>query len=107
LLVAGLGLLLLVIVASLFIATREGATPPTSPASIAPLAASEQPPPLPSPAAAPVAASYVGASRCQSCHESEFKAWSGSHHQLAMQDATAATVLGDFADVSINYQGVA
>ncbi|WP_300318633.1 tetratricopeptide repeat protein [Accumulibacter sp.] len=56
------------------------------------------------PAGAP--ASYVGATVCKSCHESEFKAWSGSHHQLAMQQATAATVLGDFTDVKFSYAGV-
>jgi len=41
-------------------------------------------------------ADYVGAATCKQCHESEFKAWSGSHHQLAMQEANATTVLGDF-----------
>jgi predicted CXXCH cytochrome family protein len=107
LLVAGLALLL-AIAASLFIATRQDAAPPTSQAAVGPLATAEQQPsPLPLAVAAPAAASYVGASRCQSCHESEFRAWNGSHHQLAMQDATAATVLGDFADASFNYQGVA
>ncbi|HRD92660.1 MAG TPA: tetratricopeptide repeat protein [Accumulibacter sp.] len=53
-----------------------------------------------------VSASYVGASACKTCHDSEFKAWSGSHHQLAMQEATASTVLGDFADTRFSYHGV-
>ena len=51
-------------------------------------------------------ASYVGAKVCKTCHESEFKAWSGSHHDLAMQEAAAATVLGNFADARFRHQGV-
>ena len=34
-------------------------------------------PPLPT---LPVAADYVGAAACKQCHETEFKAWAGSHH---------------------------
>lgn len=33
---------------------------------------------------------------CAECHEAEYEAWSGSHHDLAMQEASSATVLGDF-----------
>jgi predicted CXXCH cytochrome family protein len=51
-------------------------------------------------------ASYVGAAICKTCHESEFKAWSGSHHDLAMQAATAATVLGNFADVRFRHKEI-
>lgn len=40
--------------------------------------------------------SYVGAETCVSCHEVESAAWRGSHHDLAMQEANALTVLGDF-----------
>ena len=32
--------------------------------------------------------------------------WKGSHHALAMQPATAATVLGDFADAQLEHFGV-
>ena len=39
---------------------------------------------------------YVGEATCAGCHASEHEAWSGSHHDLAMQEATADTVLGDF-----------
>jgi len=31
------------------------------------------------------------------CHAAEFDAWKGSHHALATQPETEATVLGDFA----------
>lgn len=51
-------------------------------------------------------ASYVGAKVCKTCHENEFVAWSGSHHNLAMQEATAASVLGNFADTSFRHRGV-
>ena len=51
-------------------------------------------------------ATYVGAKVCKTCHEGEFKAWSGSHHDLAMQEATAATVLGNFADARFRHLGV-
>jgi tetratricopeptide (TPR) repeat protein len=58
----------------------------------APPSALAQSPPPPAP---PV---YVGAEACKGCHTSQYQAWMGSHHQLAMQEATAATVLGDFHD---------
>ena len=51
-------------------------------------------------------AEYVGAATCKQCHESEFKAWTGSHHQLAMQDANANTVLGDFENAKFKHYDV-
>lgn len=36
---------------------------------------------------------------CFECHAEETRAWRGSHHDLAMQEATPETVLGDFNDV--------
>jgi predicted CXXCH cytochrome family protein len=48
---------------------------------------------------------YVGSQRCQPCHAAQLAAWSGSHHALAMQVASAATVRGDFADRSFDYFG--
>ena len=51
-------------------------------------------------------ATYVGAKVCKTCHEGEFKAWSGSHHDLAMQEATAESVLGNFADARFRHLGV-
>ena len=45
---------------------------------------------------------YVGATVCGECHEKELALWRGSHHDLAMTRATAATVLGDFDDAEIN-----
>lgn len=51
------------------------------------------------------AATYVGATSCRSCHEDQFNDWTGSHHDLAMQRATPATVLGDFKDATFDYFG--
>jgi predicted CXXCH cytochrome family protein len=51
-------------------------------------------------------ADYVGAAACKQCHETEFRAWTGSHHQLAMQEANASTVLGNFDDAKFRYGGV-
>ncbi|MGC1510481.1 multiheme c-type cytochrome [Ketobacter sp.] len=39
---------------------------------------------------------YVGKSACVDCHQKEVEAWTGSHHDLAMQEVNQATVLGDF-----------
>ena len=49
---------------------------------------------------------FVGAQACAGCHAAEFDAWKGSHHALAMQPATAATVLGDFTGAKLEHFGV-
>ena len=51
-------------------------------------------------------ATYVGRSGCAACHAQEHTAHHGSHHDLAMQPATAETVLGDFTDTSFVRYGV-
>ncbi len=43
---------------------------------------------------------FVGSEQCMTCHQEAYEAWQGSHHDLAMQEATPETVLGDFSDVS-------
>lgn len=48
---------------------------------------------------------YAGSAVCGRCHAREFAAWRGSHHDLAMQAATADTVLGDFGDVEFDGAG--
>jgi Tfp pilus assembly protein PilF len=50
-------------------------------------------------------ASYVGGAECATCHTEETEAWTGSHHDLAMQEATASTVLGDFDDALFTSYG--
>ena len=49
---------------------------------------------------------YVGAQTCAGCHAAETDAWKGSHHALAMQPATEATVLGDFSGAHLEHFGV-
>ncbi len=39
---------------------------------------------------------FVPDGACASCHAQQHDEWSRSHHALAMQEATEATVLGDF-----------
>jgi len=49
---------------------------------------------------------YVGSTACAECHADQHAAWTGSHHDLAMQEATAETVLGDFNDAEFTLDGV-
>jgi tetratricopeptide (TPR) repeat protein len=51
-------------------------------------------------------AEYVGREACARCHLIETRFWMDSHHDLAMQEATPATVLGDFDNASFTYAGV-
>ncbi len=51
-------------------------------------------------------ATFTGSGECASCHEPQYQSWSGSHHDLAMQHASAETVLGDFHDATIQVAGV-
>jgi len=48
----------------------------------------------------------VGSAACVGCHQVEFDAWRSSHHDLAMQQATSDTVLGDFSDAELTSHGV-
>ena len=52
------------------------------------------------------ASPYIGDKKCQECHTKEHKLWKGSDHDLAMQVATEATVLGDFNNVKFTYNGI-
>ena len=56
-------------------------------------------------AAAPEPA-FVGRAACAGCHAREDSLWKGSHHDLAMQPAAAATVLGDFHGTTFTHFGV-
>jgi hypothetical protein len=51
-------------------------------------------------------ARFVGGAVCATCHGAEADLWRGSHHDLAMQPATAETVLGDFDDATFTAYGV-
>ena len=49
---------------------------------------------------------YVGRNACIRCHQKEAEAYTGSHHDLAMDVATSETVLGDFSDVTFENDGI-
>jgi predicted CXXCH cytochrome family protein len=49
---------------------------------------------------------YVGRVQCASCHAEQNARWAGSQHDLAMQEATAASVLGGFDDAELDQFGV-
>ena len=49
---------------------------------------------------------YVGQQHCQSCHVKEHQQWKGSHHDLAMQEASEKTILGDFSNVIFSKSGI-
>ena len=51
-------------------------------------------------------ATYVGDKACTVCHEKEVKEWKGSHHDLAMMLADEKSVLGDFNNATLNYNGI-
>jgi predicted CXXCH cytochrome family protein len=50
---------------------------------------------------------FVGSAACAKCHRPEYEHWTGSHHQLAMQPATDATVLGNFNHATVRNDGIA
>jgi len=51
------------------------------------------------------AAAFVDEGTCASCHAAEHKAWIGSHHDRAMDVASASTVLGDFSGIDFVSRG--
>jgi Flp pilus assembly protein TadD len=57
------------------------------------------------PVALAASATYVGRAKCATCHKEEDARYQGSHHDLAMQEATPATVLGDFSGATFTYAG--
>jgi len=70
----------------------------------------DEAPGAPAPAAPLVetapAPEYLGLAACADCHAEEAERWRGSHHDLAMQEASDESVLGDFADAAITHFGV-
>jgi len=53
-----------------------------------------------------VPATFIGSAKCRDCHKKEYDSWQGSHHDLAMDVANEATVLGDFDDAEFTLHGV-
>lgn len=60
-----------------------------------------------SPSAPLAIAGFAGEAVCASCHPREAAAWTGSHHQRAMQPARDGAVLGEFAGAQLSQAGVA
>lgn len=50
--------------------------------------------------------SFVGRQTCAGCHAEQDRLWQGSHHDLAMQEATEATVLGRFDGATLTHSGI-
>lgn len=50
--------------------------------------------------------SFVPNQQCAECHPQQIADWLGSHHEQAMQPATAETVLADFDDVTFMDEGI-
>ncbi len=62
---------------------------------------------VPVPSLAPVAPlQFVGSAACAQCHATPTQDWSGSHHALAMQEATRAAVLAPFGGERFTHGGV-
>jgi len=49
---------------------------------------------------------YLGDGSCTSCHEEELNVWQNSHHDLAMQQVSEQTVLGNFDSIKASIDGV-
>ncbi|MGY2190092.1 tetratricopeptide repeat protein [Pseudomonas sp. SDO5591_S426] len=94
-----IGALLLAVVGIGWFLLSSTPAPVTYAPTIAPVAQPAKPQPQPQPVdLAP--AKMVDEQQCQGCHSTQVKDWQGSHHQLAMQEANAETMLGDFNNVT-------
>ena len=51
-------------------------------------------------------ATFVGRKVCAKCHAQEEALWKGLHHDLAMQEATERTVLGNFQNATFTRYSV-
>lgn len=51
-------------------------------------------------------ARFVGSVECKDCHLPEWDNWEGSHHDLAMDVASEASVRGDFDNAQFTHRGV-
>lgn len=51
-------------------------------------------------------AKFVGSQACAACHQTDFQAWQGSHHDLAMQHATSSSVLAPFHGETFTEAGI-
>lgn len=49
---------------------------------------------------------FSGSDSCAGCHPQQHTLWRGSHHDLAIQEATIDSVLGDFNDARFAHRGI-
>lgn len=56
--------------------------------------------------AQPSPPSFVGRQTCAGCHAEQDRLWQGSHHDLAMQEASEGAVLGRFDGAAFTHSGV-
>jgi len=82
-------------------ACGPGDAPPSATKPVPGLHTADRGAPDAEPAALRGREAFVGGARCAVCHPAEAAAWRGSHHDLAMQVADEATVLGDFDDTTL------
>ena len=50
---------------------------------------------------------WAGSDACVRCHATQYEAWRGSHHDLAMQPASETSVLGAFDGRHVRHNGIA
>ena len=103
-------LLLLVIASAILLGLWWNARAPVAPANNVTQrvegTAAASPVTTATPATTLAPADYIGREACAGCHAQEDSLWQGSHHDLAMQEANAATVLGDFNNETFDYYGI-
>jgi predicted CXXCH cytochrome family protein len=51
-------------------------------------------------------AGYVGSNECKRCHPSNHESWHRTFHRTMTQEASPASVLGDFAGAHFDYGGI-
>lgn len=49
---------------------------------------------------------HVGAAVCADCHKAQADLWRGSHHEMAMQPASEASILGSFDDTGFSHNAI-
>lgn len=92
--------------------TQQASKPAAKPTVAAPNAAASTSVPASAPvasetaAAAALVADFVGMQNCVGCHAEQTKRFTGSHHDLAMQESTESSVLGNFNDAVFEFGGV-
>ena len=100
-LVVGIGLAVLVVVGTLLALSLR-----TAGRTVAPDARATQPTPdVTAGGSVGTGASLIGRATCAECHAEETQRWTGSHHDLAMQEAGEHTVLGDFEGSTLTHGG--